>query len=175
MAIMHHNVEDGMAAIQVQELYHQHRGWLHQWLRSKLGCSEQAADLAQDTFVRVMTTQRGLHTLEQPRAYLTSIAKNLVIDHWRRKELEQAYLAAVSTLPEQEAPSPEQTLLLLQAVRAIDRVLQTLPAQTREIFLLSQLDGLTYAAIAVQLRCALPTVKRHMRKAFMTVMQTEQA
>lgn len=162
-----------MTICHVEQLYSHHRGWLHNWLRGKLGCSEQAADLVQDTFIRVMAARSNIANLDQPRAYLSSIARNLVIDHWRRKELEQAYLAAISLLPEQEAPSPEQSLLVFEALEQVDKVLQSLPPATRQVFLLSQLDGMTYAAIAEQLDCSVPTIKRHMHKAFLACMQVE--
>lgn len=38
----------------VHTLYSTHHGWLHNWLRAKLGNSFDAADLAQDTFIRVL-------------------------------------------------------------------------------------------------------------------------
>ncbi|MDU5679729.1 sigma factor, partial [Pseudomonas aeruginosa] len=34
----------------VSHLYQDHHGWLQGWLRRRLGCAENAADLAQDTF-----------------------------------------------------------------------------------------------------------------------------
>jgi RNA polymerase sigma-70 factor (ECF subfamily) len=35
-------------------MYSEHHGWLHNWLRKKLGCSQHAADLAHDAFIRVL-------------------------------------------------------------------------------------------------------------------------
>lgn len=162
-----------MTICHVGQLYSAYRGWLHNWLRGKLGCSEQAADLVQETFIRVMTARPNIASLEQPRAYLSSIAKNLAIDYWRRKELEEAYLAALALLPEHEAPSPEQSLLVMEALERVDKVLQSLPSVTQQVFLLSQLEGLTYATIAAQLNCSVPTIKRHMHKAFIACMQVE--
>ena len=152
---------------QLETLYIAHHGWLQRWLRGKLGDAGMAADLAQDTFVRLMVSrwrpgQRG----EQPRALLTHIAKGLVVDHWRRQDVERAYLQALAHLPEPEAPSPETRLLVLEALCRIDAMLCQLPQRTRDIFLLAQLDGLTYGQIAAQLGTSLVTVKRHMRVAF---------
>ena len=110
--------------------------------------------------------RRRQHWGEEPRALLTHIAKGLVIDHWRRAEVERAYLEALAHRPEAEAPSPETRLLVLQTLQRVDALLRAMPARTREIFLLAQLDGLGYAAIAAQLRTSEVTVKRHMRKAF---------
>lgn len=161
---------DTFAPDSVHALYCEHHGWLYHWLRRKTGCSEQAADLAQDTFVRLLAVRRGSFGAE-PRAFLTHIARNLMIDHWRRQALERAYLEALAHLPEPEAPSPETRLLVLEALCSIDAMLCRLPVTTREIFLLAQLDGLRYAQIAEQLGLSLVTVKRHMRKGFIACLE----
>lgn len=151
----------------VETLYVDHHGWLLSWLRRRLGNAFDAADLAQDTFVRVMASRRLPADLGQaPRALLTHVAKGLVVDHWRRKEVERAYLEALACLPEAQAPSPEARLQILQALCRIDAMLQTLPPRTREIFLCAQLDGLGYPQIAERMGTSLVTVKRHMRTAF---------
>ncbi len=72
-------------------LYSEHHGWLQNWLRGKLGCAADAADLAQDTFLRILL-KRELREIGMPRAFLRTIARGLVIDHWRREELQRAYL-----------------------------------------------------------------------------------
>lgn len=155
------------AAQQVDVLYADHHGWLYGWLRRRLGHAGDAADLAQDTFVRIMASRRLPPSLgEQPRALLTHIAKGLVIDHWRRQEVERAYLEALAQLPPAQAPSAETGALILEALRRVDAMLSRLPARTRAIFLLVQLDGLSYQQAADQLGTALVTVKRHMRAAY---------
>ena len=42
----------------IARLYSDHHGWLVRWLRARLGCSHQAADMAQDTFVRLLLSER---------------------------------------------------------------------------------------------------------------------
>lgn len=154
---------------QVHVLYSDHHGWLLSWLRKKLGCADNAADVAQDTFVRLLCHRKPVD-LSEPRALLTHIAKALMIDHWRRQEVERAYLEAIAHLPEPMAPSPETRLLILEALLRIETMLRGMPAKTREIFLLSQLDGLTYPQIAGQQGTSLVTVKRHMRAGFVACM-----
>ena len=46
---------------------------------------DNAADLAQDTFVRLLQRREQLQ-LNAPRAFLRTVARGLVIDHWRREE-----------------------------------------------------------------------------------------
>ena len=102
----------------------------------------------------------------EPRALLTHIAKGLVIDRWRRQDIERAYLETIAHLPAAEVPSPETRLLILETLMRIEALLRELPAITRETFLLSQIEGLTYHQIAARLNVSLITVKRHMRTAF---------
>ena len=114
----------------VESLYHAHHNWLTGWLRRRLGCPDSAADLAQDTFVRVLCT--GPYVVpREPRAFLATVARRLIIDNSRRKRLEKAYLDALAQLPEACAPSPEQRWLLLETLQALDELLDGLPRAVR--------------------------------------------
>lgn len=154
----------------IAELYTQHNGWLQGWLRKKLGCAHNAADLAQDTFIRIIVAfEKRCEPeldLKEPRAYLTTVATRVLINHYRRQSLEQAYLDALACMPEILAPSPEQRLLVLETLNEIDFILNGLPAKVRTVFLLAQLDGLTYNEISQQLNIPTRTVRRYMALAF---------
>ncbi|OLS61920.1 sigma-70 family RNA polymerase sigma factor [Pseudomonas putida] len=149
----------------IESLYCEHHGWLHGWLQRKLGNTCDAADLAHDTFIRLLVRPTRSFGSE-PRALLTHIAKGLVVDRWRRQDVERAYLESIAHLPEAEVPSPETRWLILEALQRIDAMLREMPGRTRQTFLLSQIDGLTYQQIADQLGVSLITVKRDMRDAF---------
>jgi RNA polymerase sigma-70 factor (ECF subfamily) len=151
----------------IQALYCEHHGWLYRWLDRKLGNASDAADLAHDTFMRLLTRPHGAGFGSEPRALLTHIAKGLVIDSWRRQEVERAYLETIAHLPEQEVPSPETRWLILEALYRIEAMLRDLPEKTRQAFLMSQIDGLTYQQIADELKVSLVSVKRYMRDAFL--------
>lgn len=152
--------------LEIHNLYCDHHGWLQGWLVRKLGNASDAADLAHDTFLRLLTRQARCIGSE-PRALLTHIAKGLVIDRWRRQDVERAYLETIAHLPEPEVPSPETRLLILEALYRIEAMLRELPEKPRQAFLMSQLDGLTYAQIAQELGVSLISVKRYMREAFL--------
>lgn len=154
-----------MVGLDTHSLYRQHHLWLVGMLRRKLGNIDNAADLAQDTFTRILTS-RDRDALCEPRAYLTTVASRLVAQYFRRLALERAFLDALAYIPEELAPSPEAQLLVLEALGSVSRVLDALPERTREIFLLSQLDGLTYPAIALQMNTTVNVVQKAMVKAF---------
>ena len=158
----------------VASLYSEHHGWLRGWLNRRLGNTAEAADLTQDTFIKVLLSQRkpggelsteSMSVLRAPRAYLATVAKHLLINYLRRQSLEQAYLAALAILPEPEAHSPEQQLLVLEALQEVDAMLNGLPPKVRLTFIMAQIEGLTYAEVAAQLNISLRSVKRYMAQA----------
>ena len=153
----------------VKSLYSHHHGWLYQWLWRKLGCRDGAADLAHDTFLRVLST-KPTDALREPRAYLSTIANGLLVNHWRRLALERAYVAALAQCEPGLEVSPEERALTLEALMQVDRLLDALAPKARQAFLMSQLDGMTYAAIGVQLQVSERMVKKYMAQAMLQCM-----
>ncbi|GGC12709.1 RNA polymerase sigma factor [Oxalicibacterium flavum] len=154
----------------VESLYVEHHAWLCGWLNRRLHNSAEASDLAQDTFVRLLvapaSAAQGEHSpLREPRAYLATVARRVLINHLRRQSLEQSYLDALAVLPENLVPSPEEQVLLFEALQEIDAMLANLADKVRAVFVLSQIEGLTYAAIARELGIGERSVKRYMAQA----------
>jgi len=142
-----------------------HHRWLLQHVRRQLGNRADAEDTAAETFCQMLGARVDPDSIEQPRAYLSTIARRLIFDRHRRRRLEQAYLERLSLLPEALAPSPEDTHLLLEALHAVDRALAGLPLVVKKAFLMSQLDGLGYAEIGRRLDVCPRTVARYMTQA----------
>nr|WP_110968788.1 sigma-70 family RNA polymerase sigma factor [Pseudomonas huaxiensis] len=152
----------------LSQVYTEHNGWLKQWLYRRLGCSAQAADLAQDTFLRILQAQQKAGaslTLQRPRAYLTTVGRRLVYDHFRRQSLERAYLELLAQLPEAFDLSEEERFSLQETLQQLDVLLDTFKPAVRSVFLLVQLEGLTYVQVAQRLGIGERTVKRHMASA----------
>lgn len=148
------------------DLYRAHHGWLESWLRRRMGNAWDAADLSQDTFLRVMASAQPLAEIHEPRAYLLTVGKRLLSNFHQRRSLEKAYLEALMQLPDQHAPSPEQRWLLLETLQALDELLAGLKPAVRKAFLWSQLEGLSYAQIASRLGVCERSVKRYMAQAY---------
>ena len=145
-------------------LYQEHQGWLQGWLRKKLGCAFDAADLVHDTYLRVLA-RREPGDIREPRSYLATIAHGLMVNHLRRRDLERAYLETLAQLPQAQSPSPEERALALEALCEIDAMLDGLPVPVRRAFLLCQLEGLTHADIAKTLGVAVGSVRLYIARA----------
>jgi len=105
------------------------------------------------------------HEFNSPKAYLSSIARGLLVDFFRRRTVEQAYLDALEVQPEQHSISAEQHHLIIDTLLQIEKMLDAMSERGRQIFLLAQLDGLSFAEIGRQLNVSVTTVRKHFIRA----------
>jgi RNA polymerase sigma factor (sigma-70 family) len=153
-----------MAVQSLESLYTEHHYWLQSWIRSRLNNVEQAQDLTQETFIKVLMKGRE-YEFNSPKAYLSSIARGLLVDFFRRRTVEQAYLDALEVQPEQHSISAEQHHLIIDTLLQIEKMLDAMSERGRQIFLLAQLDGLSFAEIGRQLDVSVTTVRKHFIRA----------
>ncbi|NIG88475.1 sigma-70 family RNA polymerase sigma factor [Serratia symbiotica] len=145
-------------------LYQSHHRWLRSWIQHKLGSASDAEDLVQDTFMRVLLGGSAPE-IREPKSFLCMLARRVMVDFYRRNMLEQRGKETLEYLPEQQIPSPELQHVMLETLQQIDVMLDGLGDKVQCAFLLSQLEGLTYAQVAVQLRVSVSSVKKSMAKA----------
>lgn len=145
------------------DLYAAHHPWLVGWLRGRLGNIDHAADLAQDTFIRVYRAH--VAALNEPRAYLATVANRLVVNFHRRQALERAYLDVLATLPADCVPSPEAQVMVQEALVALDQMLDGLGPKVKQAFVLAQFEQMTYADIAARLGISKRSVNNYVARA----------
>lgn len=141
----------------VEALFRRYYRWLAAALRRRYG-PEMAEDLAQETYLR-MAGRDDAEAIRHPRALLMQIARNAATDRYRhtRRETEATVWAPdIDAFP--TAPVQQQAVMIKQIVLA-------LPPKLRDVFVLSQLQGLTHQEIAGLLGISVKTVEWRMRKA----------
>ncbi|MBV6388930.1 MAG: putative RNA polymerase sigma factor FecI [Nitrosomonas europaea] len=158
---------------QVHFLYSDHHNWLYGWLRFRLGDATDAADLAHDTFVRLIARPRCFDSSQEARAYLRTIANGLCIDLWRHREIERAWLETLATQPEAYAPSAEEQTAVLQALHEIDGMLRHLPLKAARAFVLAMACGMTHQEVARELGVSSRMVGHYITQAMLHCMQLE--
>ena len=151
---------------QIASLFHQYREELTRRLIGMVKSRETAADLVQDTYLRLLRLGNQ-HVVEQPRALLHKIATNLAIDHLRKeKHSVQGFdcLDTAMAVP-CHAPSPERELLGKQRFRLFLRAIECLPSRTREAFLLCRVYGYSYQEIATRMNISESGVEKLLMRA----------
>lgn len=153
----------------VEMLYSDHHSWLHGWLRRRLGCAAEAADLAHDTFVRLL----GSHTRQrfdsgaEARAYLRTTAQNLCINLWRRQEIENAWLDTLAAIPEAHYPSAERQVVVLQALEEISAMLHALSPKAARAFTLAVVCEMTDDEVGAELGISGRMVRKYIAQAML--------
>ena len=150
----------------VLSLFRQYSGELLSFLTAKMGCREQAADVVQETYVRVLSLENP-YAILQPRAFLYKTALNLTIDAFRRRRLRAertVELQTVEHLPSQ-LPDQEAVVESKQRVEILRRAIDELPPKCRHVFLLHKFQSLPHAVIAERLGISKNMVEKHVMKA----------
>lgn len=139
-------------------------GWLTASVHRLVGSRNDAEDLAASAFTELAGMDDVSH-IRQPRALLTTIARRLTYEFWRRRDLEREYLEQLALAPEFSDASPEDICVAIDELLRIDAALQGISAKAREAFILSQFEELGYADIAARLHVSVSMVRKYMAQA----------
>lgn len=157
----------GLEFVDVRQIYEVEAPRLRRYFQARLrSSSDDAGDLVQESFIRLLGCMAKT-SLPRPAAYLQRIARNLLLDRYKR--LETRLAAFHVPLGEQHEPAiaPDQAVRIEveDMMRAYRRALGELPDRTRDVFLLHRVDELTYKEIAGRLGISIPTVQYHVARA----------
>lgn len=147
-------------------LFQRYYAELLRFLTVKLGCREQAADVVQDTFLRVRNL-KDLTGIAQPRAYLYKTALNLSVDLFRGQRIRAEHITQLETTQDYPSAAPRQD----DAVEANERIrllydaIAELPPRCRQVFLLHKFMEVPHAEIAIRLGISKNMVEKHVMKA----------
>jgi RNA polymerase sigma-70 factor (ECF subfamily) len=155
------------AAHQIDNLFRTQSPQLLRFLKRRTKGHEDAADMVQEAFLRLIR----LVSLEafpvSPEAYLQQIAGNLLRDRARRRAArsEEMHEPLDEESIVDRAPGPADFLDAREMLEAYETALLKLAPKTRRIFLLHRREGLTYAQIAAEAGLSVSGVEKHMMKA----------
>jgi RNA polymerase sigma factor (sigma-70 family) len=155
------SIADSPCMPQMHSLYTNHHPWLLGWLRRRLGDAFDAADIAHDTYLRLMQSGSALDEV-QARPFLAQIARGLAVDLYRRRRIEAAYLDTLEHMVQQDIPSEETRAIIIDTLMLLDRIISGLAPKVRQAFLLRKLDELSYAEIGSRLGVTVSSVEKYM-------------
>lgn len=141
---------------------------LRAFVRARVECAETAADLAQETYLRLHAfSQRA--PAQNIHALAYRIAAHLVVDHYRKQAIRAREILAseLSCLLADPPPGPEEIQLQRERAESIEASLLELPECCRRAFLLHAREGLSYAQIASRLGVSKSMVAKHLARAIL--------
>jgi len=148
-------------------LYREHGPRLRRSIRGRIGSAEDARDLVQDAFARLLGAG-PLGRLREPEAFLSRIVRNLLIDRARRQAVRPGHVRA-----EDEplaVPADQDNALQAEQLRIrYEAIVAALPPRTRQVFLLHRVDELGYREIAERLGISRRTAEWHVAEAVLRI------
>ena len=146
------------------ELFERHHRQVYNYLYRLTGSCQQAEDLVQDVFFRILKYRDTYRPRTSFVAWMYQVARNAHIDSRRKHRIETAWNEDAPEPLSHERPSDEQ-LRREQEVRLVRRALAALPPDKREVLLLSRYQNLKYEQIGQILGCEVNTVKQRVFRA----------
>ena len=152
-------------AVAVSELFREHNRMLVGYLRSRLGSEQEAKEVAQEAYVRVLQ----LHEPGAPgllRAYLFRTAANLAVDRLRHRRVrqrseEQPQLFEELNPTGGELDDPAEQLLAREQADQLLRILQELPAKCQQVMNLHRFEGASQRDVSLRLGISERMVRRY--------------
>lgn len=145
--------------------FQQHEQDLQRFLKSRVACDATAADLTQETFLR-LSLLPDLGAIENFRSYVFRIAANLAIDHLRKSKRE-AEVFTQGELRDVASPMPnvDRALQARQTLGQIETALNELSPKCRHALLCNRLEGQSHAVIAKHLGVSESMVAKYIAQA----------
>ncbi len=158
----------------LNDLMARHAERLFHYLVRSLQDEGDAADLAQETFVRVYQNRGKFDPAQKFSTWLYAIASNLVRDRYRwRTRHPQVSLDAENEQPEtglkatltDPAPLPDQKLRAEERAEIVRKAVAALPEELRQPLILAVYQELPQAEIAAILNCSVKAVETRIYRA----------
>jgi len=151
------------------------RSRLGSFIRKRVGNPSEAEDILQDVFYEFVEEYRLPESIEQASAWLFKVARNRIIDRFRKKKEvslgetgdEEEYRLDLA-LPSPDA-GPEAEYARAMLIDALRDALDELPDAQREVFVEHEIEGRSFKEMAVKSGVAINTLLARKRYAVLSL------
>jgi RNA polymerase sigma factor (sigma-70 family) len=133
----------------IAETVARERGRLRNFIRSRVPDPRDAEDILQEVFYELVAAVREMVPLDEVTGWLFHVAKNRIIDLFRKKKPEQLDLGIEDLLPSPDG-GPEAAYARGVLLDELDAALDELPPEQREVFVAHELQGRSFKEIAAE-------------------------
>lgn len=123
---------------------------LRSFIRRRVPDPGDAEDILQEVFYELVEAVRLMQPLEQMGAWLFRVARNRIIDRFRRKTPEPLDTRAAEELLPSPAPGPEADYARGVMLDELDAALDELPDEQREVYVAHELQGRSFKEISAE-------------------------
>jgi len=137
---------------------HRERGRLLAYIRRWIADAAEAEDILQESLYELVLAYRMMQPVEQAGAWLARVARNRIIDRFRRRSSRPRAVAApadeedpgasLADLLPAAAAGPEAEVMRDILLKEIEAAVAELPDEQREVFIAHELDGVSFRELA---------------------------
>lgn len=147
-----------------EQLYRNHSGGIYCNLRRLTRNDELAKELLQDVFLKVWEKKADLNPNKPFHFYLFRIARNSVIDFYRRVKRDKHMLQNLPMLISEITHQPIESIIAGADEELVLKAMETLSPQRKKIFILCKLEGKSYEEVSKLLGITTSTIGDHIVK-----------
>ncbi|MGA2736808.1 MAG: sigma-70 family RNA polymerase sigma factor [Bryobacteraceae bacterium] len=171
---------------QISEVVQRERARLRSFVRKRVPDAGDAEDILQDVLYELVSTYRLIHPVEHAGAWLYRVARNRIVDFFRKKRLaalgdavaekadDEGVLRLEDLLPSPEA-GPEAAYARTVLLHELNVALDELPAEQRDVFIAQQIEGRSFKELADETGVGLNTLLSRKRYAVIHLRRRLQA
>ena len=150
----------------ISEVIHRERRRLFHFIRKRVDNEGDAEDILQDVFYELIEAYRLMKPVEHASAWLYRVARNRIIDRFRKKRpeaevpfnaSEEEPLRLEDLLPSPDA-GPEALFARSVLLEELEAALEEPPEEQREVFIAHEMDGRSFKQIAEETGLSINTV-----------------
>lgn len=147
------------------QLYARYSPTIYNALMVYIKDEHQADDLLQNVFIKLWEKRADLSAIQSLENYLFILARNLVLNHIKRRAIEENAHQVLRTRLPAHADSTGDRMLDLEYKRLVTEAIDALPAQQKQVYLMATEACMTYEDMAAQMDLSKLTIKKHLELA----------
>jgi RNA polymerase sigma factor (sigma-70 family) len=171
---------------QISEVVQRERARLRNFVRKRVPDAGDAEDILQDVLHELVETYRLIHPVEHASAWLYRVARNRIVDFFRKKRLvalgeavvertdDDGVLTLEDLLPSPDA-GPEAAYARSVLLQELNAALEELPVEQRDVFIAHQIEGRSFRELVDDTGVGLNTLLSRKRYAVMHLRRRLQA
>jgi len=160
---------------QISDVITREQSRLRSFIRRRVPDPRDAEDILQDVFYRLVEANRLLMPIDHVTGWLFRVARNRIVDLWRRKKIESFGNAAIAN--EDDEPlsldellrssdaGPEALYVRNLLIAKLEDAIAELPKEQRDVFVAHELDGRSFKEMATETGVSLNTLLSRKRYA----------
>lgn len=148
--------------LSVAEVVRQFRSQLKRFIGNRVDSAEDTEDILQDVFYQLAEADQLMKPIEQISGWLYSVARNRIVDSYRKKrpslisdylsegeEEEESIISDISEILISNSDTPEREYLKTMIWEELEKALSELPSEQRQAFELNELQGMSFKEMAL--------------------------